>query len=126
MHDTPEGQKTALSDAMFYALLLVLAEIASYSLWAGAVTIDKYLAYAFRGLPQAPLTTFFFQSRSVLLLFPAPWLLFAVYSLFRGPRSFRTLLYFSSTLILAQLTLSTVAALAFMIPFIFIPGGRGQ
>ena len=117
-HSQPNGIGR---DIAFYVALLVPAGLMAYYLWAFALVISRYVAYALPGRPQAALTIFFLDHRILLLLFPAPWLLFAIYSLVRGPQSTRTLVCFSSTLILGLLALSVLEAIALAMPWIFIP-----
>jgi len=125
VNESQTKQDTVARDAILYGVSLLLAGVAAYFLWAFSLVISRYAAYSLGGRPLAPLTSFFLDYRILLLLFPSPWLVFAIYSLFRGPQSAHTLILYSSTLILGLVALTIIVAIAFVIPWIFIPGRMG-
>jgi hypothetical protein len=124
MNESPPEQNTVARDALLYGVSLLLAALASYFLWAFSHVISGYAAYSLGGRPLPQITSFFLDNRILLLLFPAPWLIFAIYSSVRGPRPAHTLVLYSATLTLGLVALCVVVAIAFVLPWIFIPGGH--
>lgn len=120
MENNRSELRSVIFDGVFYLTLLVLAGAISYFLWAFSMVMEQYVKHTSLGIPQPSLTNLFFRNRLVLLLFPVPWLLFAMYSIFAGPRSTRALVFYSSTLIFGTMTISVIAAVAFALPWIKI------
>lgn len=122
MNEDMPAKDGVFRDVVFFAFHLALVGIASYFLWGIIYSVSLGVAYQLKGMPQAPLTTFFFDYRAAVRFFPTPWLLFALASSWRGRRTTRELLVFSSTLTLAMVVLSIVVAVALAIPWIYVPG----
>jgi hypothetical protein len=120
MNGNHQMRVPALFDLLLYLTLLAPAGAVSYFLWGLSIVVQRYTAYKSHGHPLPALTNFIFDMRIALLLFPAPWLVFAIGSLFRGPRSSRALLFFASSLIAWLLAVVTAAGVAFALPFMEI------
>ncbi len=119
MNDSTTTENTVIRDAVLFLILLLLAGLASYCLWAVTTVMSRYVPYALHR-PQPYITQFFFDNRLFLLFFPSPWFFFALYSVFRGPRTAHALIFFVSTLILALVTLATILATALTMPWVSI------
>ena len=103
--------------AFFFGTVFTLAGTASWFLWVYSRLMQSSVALAF-DRPMPALTTFFFDYRIGILLFPAPWLVFAIYALVRGRTATHHLVLFSSSLILALGTLSIIIAIGFSLPWL--------
>jgi hypothetical protein len=95
-----------------YCGMLVLAFASSLFLWMLIAFVEYDVRHDPRGIPQAAVTVFAFDYALWVRYFPIPWLLFALVILWRGHRTTRDLVVFSSTLTLALFTLAMFIAVA--------------
>jgi hypothetical protein len=119
--------RSAACDSALYAVLLALAGITSYCLWALASITLQYLGFRSGNYPPPPLSpvaSVVLGHRALLLWLPAPWVLFAVLLVFRGARSAYAQVWFASTLAFALI--AAAAVLAVVVTLIFIPFPRAH
>jgi len=102
----------------FYFTVLSLASASTYFLYAFSRLMESSIVLAFANRPMPALTMLFIDCRIGVLLLPAPWFAFAVYSVARRAPSTHALIFFSASLILALGTLCVVLAVGFSLPWL--------
>lgn len=119
---TPKWERLWL--AWFFGFTLIATAVVVYYLWAFARFQERAVARAFGSIPNPMITQWVYTYRLGFLLFPIPWLGFALYSLTRGAASVRQLLSYSSTLLFALVMLSMFSVIAFSLPWFSFLHGR--
>lgn len=110
--------------ASFFGFTLIVTAFVVYNFWVFARFQQQLTARVLGNIPNPVVTDWIYTYRVCFLLFPLPWLGFALYALVRGAASVRQLLSYSVTLLFALIALSMLSALAFSLPWFPNPGWR--
>lgn len=115
--------RAAIYDAAFFFMVLSLAEVVAFMLYAW--TAAKLRVTNEIGLPLPPVTQWLYAAHTWFPFLPLPWALPAFYSLMKRRCSTRALVYFSVSLIMTLLALIIFVETAmFMADHAIVPGRR--